>query len=95
MCTYIVDKVKIAGSGKGANGWFDVTQANVSYDHPHHALYDHTLNIDFVNEGDGIGARVAVELTADSARALVGSILAALAAGEPAHADRLGAAAAR
>ncbi|MCI0440627.1 MAG: DUF6295 family protein [Chloroflexi bacterium] len=86
MCTYIVEKAKISGSGKGANGWFSVTQANVCYDHPHHAPYEHTLNIDFVNEAEGIGARVAVELTAESARALVEKILAALETGDAQHA---------
>ena len=78
MCTYVIEKAKIEGSGKGANGWFSVKQANVYYDHPYHAPYDHSLNIDFVNEAEGVGARVAVELTAESARELVASILAAL-----------------
>ena len=55
-----------------------VNQAYVSYDHPVHAQLEHALNIDFVNESIGIGARVAVELTRDSARTLVDSILSAL-----------------
>ena len=45
----------------------------------------HSLNIDFTNEAEGAPVRVAVELTADSARALVAKILAALAAGEASH----------
>ncbi len=78
MCTMIVDKVKIEGTGKGLNGWFPVTQANVSYDHPFNAPFEHALNIDFVNESQGPGARVAVELSAEAARALVNTILSVL-----------------
>ena len=44
------------------------------------------LAIDFTNEGEGGRDRVAVELSADSARALIDRILAALASGEAAHA---------
>jgi hypothetical protein len=82
MCTMIVEKAEIAGSGKGPQGWFPLRQANVSYDHPFHAPIEHALNIDFVNESEGLGARVAVELTPDSARELVQAIQAALARGE-------------
>ncbi len=85
MCTYITEKASISGSGKGPGGWFNLSQANVYYDHPYHAPLEHALNIDFVNEDDGIGARVAVELTPDSARELVRSILAALESGEQEH----------
>jgi len=78
MCTMIVDQIAVEGSGKGAGGWFEVRQANVSYDHPFHAPLEHALNIDFVNEAQGQGARVAVELPPDAARDLVKSILAVL-----------------
>jgi hypothetical protein len=71
----IVEKVKIDGSGKGLNGWFKLEQANVSYDHPFDAPYEHALNIDFVNESQGLGARVAVELSEQTARELVRTIL--------------------
>ena len=78
MCTMIVEKVKIEGSGKGASGWFQLERANVSYDHPFHAPYEHALNIDFVNESQGLSARVAVELSEQAARELVKTILAVL-----------------
>jgi hypothetical protein len=39
---------------------------------------EYALNIDFVNEAQGPGARVAVELSPQSARALVATILAVL-----------------
>ena len=75
MCTMIAKKVVIDGSGKGKQGWFSVNQANVSYDHPFHIPREHALNIDFVNEDLGLGARVAVELSEQAARALVDTIL--------------------
>ncbi len=78
MCTMIVKQVAIEGSGKGTSGWFPVRQANVSYDHPFDAPLEHALNIDFVNEAQGPGARVAVELSEASARTLVETILAVL-----------------
>ena len=78
MCTMIVEKVKIDGSGKRDNGWFKLEQANVSYDHPFDAPFEHALNIDFVNESQGPSARVAVELSEQAARELVKTILAVL-----------------
>ena len=74
MCTMIVTQVGIEGSGKGAGGWFTLREANVSYDHPFEAPFEHALNIDFVNESLGPGARVAVELSVEAARALVAAI---------------------
>lgn len=82
MCTMITLQVKIEGSGKGAAGWFQLREADVSYDHPFNAPFEHALNIDFVNEALGPGARVAVELSADAARALVDAIQAVLARAE-------------
>lgn len=75
MCTMIVERVEIDGSGKGKTGWFNLREANVSYDHPFNAPLEHALNIDFVNEAQGPGARVAVELSAEAARDLVKTIL--------------------
>ena len=79
MCTMIVHQAKIDGRGKGANGWFKVEEANVSYDHPYELPLEHALNIDFVNEAEGPGARVAVELSVAAARKLVKTIEAVLA----------------
>ena len=75
MCTYITEKIAAAGSGKGVDGWFGLSEATVYFDHPVHAAAEHTLNIDFRNPSRGPGARVAVELTADTARALAEAIL--------------------
>ncbi len=74
MCTMIAQNVEIEGSGKGRQGWFTLRQASVSYDHPFNAPMEHALNIDFVNEDQGLDARVAVELSAEAARALVATI---------------------
>ena len=82
MCTMIVEKAEISGTGRGLQGWFTLRQVNVSYDHPSHALLEHAVNIDFVNEEAGLDARVAVELSPESARQLVETILGALARGE-------------
>jgi len=71
----LVHQAKISGSGKGTKGWFALRQANVSYDHPFDLPLEHALNIDFVNEAEGPGARVAVELTPESARKLAQTIL--------------------
>ena len=78
MCTMIVERIKIDGSGKGLAGWFPLKEANISYDHPFDAPMEHALNIDFVNEAHGPGARVAVELSVEAARALVETIQAVL-----------------
>lgn len=79
MCTMIVQQIKIEGSGKNAQGWFKLSEANISYDHPFDAPFEHALNIDFVNESQGTGARVAVELSVEAALSLVETIQAVLA----------------
>lgn len=85
MCTYVTEKAEMFGSGKGPQGWFKIDMANVYFDHPVHVPLDHSLNIDFVNEAAGSPTRVAVELSAESARRLIEKIEAALAAGEASH----------
>jgi len=86
MGSYITEQVAVEGSAKGPAGWMAVDRATIYFDHPYHAPFDHSLNIDFVNAADGAPSRVALELSAASARALVQSILAALAQGEQVHA---------
>jgi hypothetical protein len=78
MCTMISHQIKVNGSGKSAAGWFNLRQANISYDHPFNAPLEHALNIDFVDESQGPGARVAVELSEESARKLIAAIQAVL-----------------
>ena len=83
MCTYSTERVEVAGSGKGPDGWFPLSLACVYLDHPQHTRAEHTLNIDFLNPQQGPSARVAVELTAQSARALAAAIESALASAPP------------
>ena len=85
MCSYIVRKAALTGSAKGPKGWMRIDTANVYFDHPYHAPLDHALGIDFINATDGGQERVAVELSAQSARELVDQILAALQSGEAEH----------
>ena len=75
MCTYSTEKLALAkSSGKGPDGWFPLETATVYYDHPVHAPDEHTVNIDFLNPGRGPGARVAVELSLDSAKELLAAL---------------------
>ena len=78
MCTYLIERLRVSGAGKGATGWFTLTDASVYFDHPVHALPDHSLNIDFLNPAEGPSARVAVELEPNSALALAKAILTCL-----------------
>lgn len=80
MCTYATVRVPVTGSAKGPNSeWMRVTDATVYFDHPVHAMAEHTLNIDVADPASGPAARVALELTAEAARQLVDAIQAALA----------------
>ena len=82
MCTSIVEIVAAEGTGKGERGWFDLTNAVVSYDHPHHALLEEAIIIDFVNAALGPSARVAVEITLKSAKDLAAALSKAVAEAE-------------
>jgi hypothetical protein len=80
MCTYATVHTELQGSAKGPDSkWFRLTNGTVYFDHPVHAMAEHTLNIDFADPSKGPAARVAVELTAASARELVTAIEEALA----------------
>jgi hypothetical protein len=82
MCTMISMQTAITGSGKGANGWMEVRQANVGFDHATHTQAEHALLLDFVNPELGAGARIALEMDLASAKALVAQLQAAIAAAE-------------
>jgi hypothetical protein len=89
MCTSIVEIVSASGAGKSSDGWIDLTHSVVSYDHPHHALLEEAITIDFLNAALGPGARVAVELTLASAKALNAALTRAIAAAEIEESGRL------
>ena len=82
MCTMISLRAPVSGGGKGASGWFPVTQVNIGYDHTSYLRQEHALLLDFVNPSISPGARVAVELDLDSGRALVAQLQAAIKAAE-------------
>lgn len=82
MCTNIAMSAELNGAGKGATGWFPISQANVGFDHATHSQLDHALLLDFVNPRMGAGARVAVEMDLASGRALVAQLQAAIAEAE-------------
>ncbi|GLZ06394.1 hypothetical protein Acsp03_38600 [Actinomadura sp. NBRC 104412] len=90
MCTYQTQRVELDGAAKGAAGWFTVTAGTVYVDHPFHACHEHTVNIDFTNPSEGPSARAAVELTEESALALIEAIRQALAAAPPGLASATG-----
>ncbi|WP_322796350.1 DUF6295 family protein [Tepidiforma sp.] len=82
MCTNIVVSTSVEGAGFGRQGWFGVNRATVAYDHPLRVDREHAVMLDFVDAGGGVEARVGVELTLESARALAEAILRACAEGE-------------
>jgi len=88
MCTSVVEIVRVEGAGKSEDGWFPVTGAVVSYDHPHHALLDEAITIDFVNPDLGPAARAAVEITLESAKELSAALIRAIAAAEEMESQR-------
>ena len=78
MCTGLVQKAKVTGAGKSPDGWFKLDELNVMYDCTYHTSAPQGVNIEFVNEKEGPGARVAVELTPKSAMDLVHAIMESL-----------------
>jgi hypothetical protein len=82
MCTMISLRTPVTGGGKGASGWFPLTQVNIGYDHAAYMRQEHAVLLDFVNPSINPGARVAVELDLDSARAFVSELQKAIEAAE-------------
>lgn len=82
MCTSISGQIQTTGSAKGVSGWFSLANITVGYDHPAHLHDNHAILLDFVNHDLGPSGRVAVELTADSARELISALRETLAEGD-------------
>jgi hypothetical protein len=55
-----------------------MTSASVYFDHPVHFPAGHALIIDLLNRAEGPAARVAIEMSAQSARDLAEAIVRAL-----------------
>ena len=88
MCTSIVEIAPAEGMAKREDAWFPLTHAVVAYDHARHAVLDDVITIDFVHSDLPPGARAAVELTLDSAKALQAALERAIAAAEIEEAER-------
>jgi Family of unknown function (DUF6295) len=78
MCTGLVQRAKVSGAGKSPDGWFELDEVSVTYDCSYHTTMPQGVNIDFLNEAKGPGARVAVELDPRSAMELVHAIMESL-----------------
>jgi hypothetical protein len=78
VCTYQTELLDVHASAKTAEGWAPMTRAMVYVDHPVHFPTGHALMIDFLNPASGPSARAALEMDADSARALAQAILTSL-----------------
>ena len=89
MCTSIVEIAPASGMAKRGDDWFPLTHSVVAYDHARHALLYDAITIDFVNADLPPGARAAVELTLETAKALNEALAKAIAAAEIEEAERL------
>jgi hypothetical protein len=74
MCTSIVEIAEAEGAARNKDGWFKLTHSVIAYDHPQRALDEDAVLIDFTNRDMDPGARAAVELTLESAKALYAAL---------------------
>lgn len=74
MCTYTTEHVPVRGSGKTSGAWTPLTSASVYVDHPYATPLDHTLNIDLFGESEGGLRQIALELSLESAKALLAAL---------------------
>jgi hypothetical protein len=88
MCTSIVEIAPAEGMAKREDEWFPLTHSVVAYDHARHAVLADVITLDFVNAGLPPGARAAVELTLESAKALNAALAKAIAEAEIEEAER-------
>ncbi|MFC0408391.1 DUF6295 family protein [Roseomonas elaeocarpi] len=93
MCTSIVEIVAADGMAKRGATWFPLSRTVVAYDHARHAPLGDVITLDFLNTALEPGARAAVEMTLDSARALRDALTRAILAAEAEEAEVRGQAA--
>jgi len=91
MCTSIIEIARAEGMAKRGGDWFPLTQAVVAYDHARHAPLGDVITLDFVNVTLDAGARAGVELTLESAKALLAALDRVIAAAEYEEAEVRGA----
>ena len=87
MCTSIIEIAPAEGMAKRGDQWFPLSQSVVAYDHARHALLGDVITLDFTNTALEPGARAAVELTLESAKALRAALDRAIAAAEHEEAE--------
>lgn len=88
MCTSIVEIAHVEGEAKRGDQWFPLSHAVVAYDHARHAVAGDVITLDFVNLGLDPGARAAVEISLESAKALHAALARAIAEAEEEEAER-------
>jgi hypothetical protein len=88
MCTSIVEIAPAEGMAKADGKWFEVTHSVVAYDHARHALLGDVITLDFISTELPPGARAAVELSLDTAKALHAALAKAIAEAEVEEAER-------
>jgi len=88
MCTSIVEIAAAEGMAKADGEWFELTHSVVAYDHARHALAGDVITLDFISADLPPGARAAVELTLDAAKALHVALTKAIAEAEIEETER-------
>ena len=88
MCTSIVEIAPAEGMAKREDDWFPLTHAVVAYDHARHAVLADVITLDFINTALPPGARAAIELSLESAKALSAALAKAIAEAEIEEAER-------
>ena len=88
MCTSIVEIARAEGMAKADGKWFEVTHSVVAYDHARHALLGDVITLDFINTELPPGARAAVELSLETAKALHAALAKAIEEAEIEEAER-------
>lgn len=87
MCTSIIEVAPAEGMAKRGEAWFPLSRSVVAYDHARHAPLGDVITLDFVNPDLGPGARAAVELSLETAKALRAALDRAIAAAEHEEAE--------
>jgi len=82
MCTSIIEVTRAEGMAKRGDEWFELSTAVVAYDHARHANLGDVITLDFINTELEPGARAAVELTLETAKALRAALDRAIAAAD-------------
>jgi hypothetical protein len=70
--------IPVRASGKAGGKWAPLEMASVYVDHPSATPLEHTLNIDLFSDADGRSRHVALELSLESAEAMLAAITKAL-----------------